>query len=108
MNTVPTPKVWLEYRLSDAVASSAESLSAFNTSKNNSTRLEPPIANGLEMRRSSEVAAVGRGGLVAEQRLDFLPQRLIPIAGLLQKRTARVWRTLQRPMIEIRDPVASF
>ena len=54
MNTVPMPKVWRGYRLSDAIASSAVSLSAFNTSKNNSTRPGPPIVNGLEMRRSSK------------------------------------------------------
>ena len=49
-----------------------------------------------------------RRRLVAEQRLDFLPQRLIPLARLFQERAALPGRTRQRRMVEVGDPVASI
>ena len=49
-----------------------------------------------------------RGGLVAEQRLDFSSEDHISFARLLQERTALLGRTFQRPMVEVRDPIAAF
>ena len=38
----------------------------------------------------------------------FVLNPSVPFARLLQERTALLGRTLQRPMVEVRDPIAAF
>ena len=45
---------------------------------------------------------------IAEQRLDFLPQRLISIARLPQESVALAGRAFHRGVKELRNPMASI
>ena len=49
-----------------------------------------------------------RGRIVAEQRLDLLPQRLIPITRLLQESRALPGLALQHRVVKVRDLLPSF
>ena len=69
-------------------------------------RSRPRRNRGDGNRRTLE--KMGRCGLEREQRLHFLPQRLVSVARLDQKRGALLRRPGQRAVVEVRNQIAAF